>query len=105
MSSQPEVHQTLDVRLNPMGKEEKAVSLQYVTLPDKASPQAARRQEQPGAGPLQPFLLPEQKEAMQYLNKKEVSPLPTSCGKSTDVRTEEQKSPEAHNVLEGHKLR
>ncbi|XP_010710550.3 cytokine receptor common subunit beta-like [Meleagris gallopavo] len=95
MSSLPEVHQTLDVSLNPMGKEEKAVSLQYVTLPDKASPQAARRQEQPGAGPLQPFLLPEQKEAMQYLNKKEVSPLPTSCGKSTDVRTEEQKSPEA----------
>uniref|UniRef100_A0A669Q2P8 Fibronectin type-III domain-containing protein n=1 Tax=Phasianus colchicus TaxID=9054 RepID=A0A669Q2P8_PHACC len=95
MSSQPEVQQTLDVTLNPMGKQEKAMSLQYVNLPDKASPQAAQRQEQPGASPLQPFLLPEQKEVMQYLNKKEISPLPITCGKSTDVRTEEQKPPEA----------
>lgn len=96
MSSQPEMHQTLEVTSNPMGKQEKAVSLQYVTLPDKASPQAAQRQEQPGAGPLQPFLLPDQKEVMRYLNdEKEVSPLPTTCEKSTDVRTEEQKFPEA----------
>ncbi|XP_042693702.1 cytokine receptor common subunit beta-like isoform X2 [Centrocercus urophasianus] len=94
-SSQPEMHQTLEVSLNPMGNQEKAVSLQYVTLPDKASPQAAQRQEQLGAGPLQPFLLPEQKEATQYLNKKEVSPLPSTCGKSTDMRREEQKCPEA----------
>ncbi|POI19747.1 hypothetical protein CIB84_016507 [Bambusicola thoracicus] len=96
MSSQPEMHQTLEVTSYPMGKQEKAASLQYVTLPDKASPQAAQRQEQPGAGPLQPFLLPDQKEVMRYLNdEKEVSPLATSCEKSTDVRTEEQKSPEA----------
>ncbi|XP_021239504.1 cytokine receptor common subunit beta-like isoform X2 [Numida meleagris] len=96
MPSQLEMHQVLEVTSNPMGKQEKSVSLQYVTLPDKASPQAAQRQEQPGAGPLQPFLLPDQKEEMQYLNgKKEVSPLPTTCGKDTAVRTEEQKSPEA----------
>ncbi|XP_032301693.1 cytokine receptor common subunit beta-like [Coturnix japonica] len=95
-SSQSEMHQTLEVTSNPMEKQEKAMSLQYVTLPDKDSPQAAQRQEQSGAGPLQPFLLPDQKEVMRYLNyKREVSPLPTCCGKSTDVRTEDQKSPEA----------
>ncbi|XP_065599099.1 LOW QUALITY PROTEIN: cytokine receptor common subunit beta-like [Cyrtonyx montezumae] len=96
MSSQPEMHQTLEVTSNPMEEREKAASLQYVTLPDKASPRAAQRQEQPQAGPLPPFLLPDQKEVMQYLNdKKEVSQLPTACGKDTDVRTKEHKSPEA----------
>ncbi|OXB60897.1 hypothetical protein ASZ78_014449 [Callipepla squamata] len=96
MSSQPEMHQTLEVTSNPMGEQEKAVSLQYVTLPDKASPQAAQRQEQPQADPLQLLLLPDQKEVMQYLNdKKEVSQHPTTCGKDTDVRTKEHKSPEA----------
>ncbi|NXK49800.1 IL3RB protein, partial [Chauna torquata] len=99
MSSQPEVLQALDVTLktlNPVGNQEKSVSLQYVTLPKEVCPQAPQRQEQPGAGPLQPFLLPDQKEMMQHLNdEEEVSPLPPAWGKGTNVRTEEQKSPKA----------
>ncbi|NXL86429.1 IL3RB protein, partial [Alectura lathami] len=100
MSSQPEMHQTLEVSLNPTGKQEKSVSLQYVTLPDKVCPQAPWRQEQPGAGPLQPFLPPDQKETMQNLSdQQEVSPLATTCGKGTNVRTEEKKSPKAPGCL------
>ncbi|XP_010190718.1 PREDICTED: cytokine receptor common subunit beta-like, partial [Mesitornis unicolor] len=92
MSSQPDTHQTLEV--DSVGVREKSVSLQYVTLPKEDCLLAPQRQEQPGAGPPQPFLLPEKKETVQQLdNKKEVSPAPPACGKGTDVRTEEQKSP------------
>ncbi|XP_040400726.1 cytokine receptor common subunit beta-like [Cygnus olor] len=95
-SSQPEMHQPLDVTPNPVGNQEKSVSLQYVTLPNEVCPQAPRRQEQPGAGPQQPFLLPDQKETMQHLNdEKEVSPLPPAGGQGTNVKAEEQKSPKA----------
>ncbi|NXI66727.1 IL3B2 protein, partial [Anseranas semipalmata] len=100
MSSQPEMHQTLDVTLNPVGNQEKSVSLQYVTLPNEVCPQAPQRQEQPGAGPRLPFLLPDQKEMMQHINdEKEGSPLPPACGKGTNVRTEEQKSPKAFGCV------
>ncbi|XP_074682658.1 cytokine receptor common subunit beta-like isoform X2 [Strix aluco] len=94
MSSQPDMHQTLEV--DPVGAREKSVSLQYVTLPKEDCPQAPQRQEQPGAGPPQPFLLPAQKEMMQHLDdEKEVSPAPPACRKGTNMRTEEQKSPKA----------
>ncbi|NXE85472.1 IL3B2 protein, partial [Cochlearius cochlearius] len=94
MSSQPDMHQTLEA--DPVGVREKSVSLQYVTLPKEDGPPAPQRQEQPGAGPPQPFLLPEQKEMMRHLNnKQEVSPAPPACGKGTNVRPEEQKSPKA----------
>uniref|UniRef100_A0A8B9BEF7 Fibronectin type-III domain-containing protein n=1 Tax=Anser brachyrhynchus TaxID=132585 RepID=A0A8B9BEF7_9AVES len=96
MSSQPEMHQPLDLTLNPVGNQEKSVSLQYVTLPNEVCPQAPRRQEQPGAGPQQPFLLPDQKETMQHLNdEKEVSPLPAAGVQGTNVKPKEQKSPKA----------
>ncbi|NXC44027.1 IL3RB protein, partial [Penelope pileata] len=95
-ASQPEMHQSLELTPGPTGKQEKSVSLQYVTLPDKVCPQAPQSHEQPGAGPAQPLLLPDQKEVMQHLNdRKEVSPLPSACGKGTSVRTEEQKPPKA----------
>ncbi|KAM7131200.1 cytokine receptor common subunit beta-like isoform 1-T1 [Ciconia maguari] len=94
MSSQPDMHQTLEG--DPVGVREKSVSLQYVTLPKEDWPRAPQRQEQPGPGPPQPFLLPDQKEMMQHLNnEKEVSAIPPACGKGTNVRTEEQKSPNA----------
>ncbi|XP_005016046.4 cytokine receptor common subunit beta [Anas platyrhynchos] len=96
MSSQPEIHRPLDVTLNPVGNQEKSVSLQYVTLPNEVCSQAPRRQEQPGAGPQQPFQLPDQKETMQHLNdKKEVSPLPPASGQGTNVKPEEKKAPKA----------
>uniref|UniRef100_A0A8C3BGY6 Fibronectin type-III domain-containing protein n=1 Tax=Cairina moschata TaxID=8855 RepID=A0A8C3BGY6_CAIMO len=96
MSSQPESHRPLDVTPNPVGNQEKSVSLQYVTLPNEVCPQAPRRQEQPGAGPQQPFQLPDQKETMQHLNdEKEVSPLPPASGQGTNVKPEEKKAPKA----------
>ncbi|CAM9978036.1 unnamed protein product [Bubo scandiacus] len=98
MSSQPDTHQTLEV--DPVGAREKSVSLQYVTLPKEDCPQAPQRQEQPGAGPPQPFLLPAQKEMMQHLDdEKEVSPAPPACRKGTNMRTEEQKSPKALSCI------
>ncbi|KAK4831613.1 hypothetical protein QYF61_018373 [Mycteria americana] len=98
MSSQPDMHQTLEG--DPVGLREKSVSLQYVTLPKEDWPQAPQRQEQPGPGPPQPFLLPDQKEMMQHLNdEKEVSAIPPACGKGTNVRTEEQKSPNAPSCI------
>ncbi|KAF1582593.1 Interleukin-3 receptor class 2 subunit beta, partial [Eudyptes moseleyi] len=98
VSSQPDMHQTLAV--DPVGVCEKSVSLQCVTFPKEDCPQAPQRQGQPGAGPPQPFLLPEQKEMMQHLdNEKEVSPAPPACGKGTNVRTEEQKSPKALSCI------
>ncbi|KAM9637555.1 cytokine receptor common subunit beta-like isoform 1-T5 [Morphnus guianensis] len=97
-SSQPHMHPTLGV--DPVGVREKSVSLQYVTLPKEDCPQAPQRQEQPGAGPAQPFLLPGQKEMMQHLDdEEEVSPAPPACGKGTNVRTEEQKSPKALSCI------
>ncbi|KAM6092751.1 cytokine receptor common subunit beta-like [Theristicus caerulescens] len=98
MSSQPDMHQTLQV--DPAGVCEKSVSLQYVTLPSEDCPQVPQRQEQPGAGPPQPFLLPDQKEIMQHLDdEKEVSPAPPACGKGTNMRTEEQKSPKTLSCI------
>ncbi|XP_050756149.1 cytokine receptor common subunit beta-like [Gymnogyps californianus] len=98
MSSQPDMQATLEV--DPVGAREKSVSLQYVTLPKEDCPQAPQRQEQPGAGPPQPLLLPDQKETMQRLDdEKEVSPAPPACGKGTNVRTEEQKSPKALSCI------
>ncbi|KAF1664154.1 Interleukin-3 receptor class 2 subunit beta, partial [Aptenodytes patagonicus] len=98
VSSQPDMHRTLAV--DPVGVCEKSVSLQYVTLPKEDCPQAPQRQGQPGAGLPQPFLLPEQKDMMQHLdNEKEVSPAPPACGKGTNVRTEEQKSPKALSCI------
>ncbi|XP_053910131.1 cytokine receptor common subunit beta [Cuculus canorus] len=92
MSSQPDVRHTLAV--DPVGIHGKSVSLQYMALPKEDSPQAPQRQEHPGAGPPQPFLLPNEKHIMQHLNnEKEVSPAPPAYGKGVNVRTEEQKSP------------
>ncbi|NXW44949.1 IL3B2 protein, partial [Nyctiprogne leucopyga] len=98
MSSQPDMHQTLEV--DPVGVLEKSVSLQYVTLPKEDCPQAPQRQEQPGAGLPQPFPLPDQKETMQHLSdEKEVSSNPLACGKGTNVRRDEQKSPKALSCI------
>ncbi|KAF1474702.1 Interleukin-3 receptor class 2 subunit beta, partial [Pygoscelis antarcticus] len=98
VSSQPDMHRTLAV--GPVGVCEKSVSLQCVTLPKEDCPQAPQRQGQPGAGPPQPVLLPEQKDMMQHLdNEKEVSPAPPACGKGTNVGTEEQKSPKALSCI------
>ncbi|NXN70245.1 IL3B2 protein, partial [Himantopus himantopus] len=98
MSSQPDMHQTLEV--DPVGVREKSVSLQYVTLPKEDCPQAPLRQEQPGAGPSQPFPLPDQKEVTQHLeDEKEVSPAPPACGKGKNETTEEQKSPKALSCI------
>ncbi|XP_061867996.1 cytokine receptor common subunit beta [Colius striatus] len=85
MSSQPNIHQTLEV--DPVGVHEKSVSLQCVALPKEDCPQVPQRQEQPGAGPPQPFLLSDQKEKMQHLG--------AACGKGASVRREEQKCPKA----------
>ncbi|KAM6291556.1 cytokine receptor common subunit beta-like [Porphyrio hochstetteri] len=94
MSSQPDMHQALQV--DPVQVRERSGSLQYVTLPKEDCPQAPQRHEQPGAGPAQPFLLPNQKEMTQQLNNgKEVSPTPPTCGEGTNIRTEEHKSPKA----------
>ncbi|XP_010295022.1 PREDICTED: cytokine receptor common subunit beta-like, partial [Phaethon lepturus] len=94
MSSQPDMHRTLAV--DPVGVHQKSASLQYVTLPKEDCPQAPQQQEQPGGGPPQPFLLPEQKQKMQHFDsEKEVSPAPPAWGKGTNGRTEEQKSPRA----------
>lgn len=98
MSSQPDMHPTLAV--DPVGVREKSVSLQYVTLPKEDCPQAPQKQEQPGAGPPQPFQLPDQKETMQHLdNDKGVSPAPPACGKGTNDRREEQRSPKALSCI------
>ncbi|NXC19584.1 IL3B2 protein, partial [Corythaeola cristata] len=97
-SFQPDMHQALEV--DPVKVREKSVSLQYVTLPKEDRPQAPQRQEQSGTRPPQPFLLPDQKERMQHLNnEKEVSPAPPACGKGTNMRTEEQKSPKALSCI------
>ncbi|NXK15333.1 IL3B2 protein, partial [Herpetotheres cachinnans] len=94
MSSQPDMHQIPEA--DPAGVCEKSVSLQYVTLPKEDSPQAPQRQNQPGAGPPQTFLLPHQKEKMQHLeDEKEVSLAPPACGEGANMRTQEQKSPKA----------
>ncbi|NXP44389.1 IL3RB protein, partial [Heliornis fulica] len=94
MSSQPDTHQALEV--DPEGVHEKSASLQYMTLPKEDCPQAPQRQEQPGAGPPQPFLLPSQKKTMQHLNnEKEVSLAPPACGEGRNVRMEEHMSPKA----------
>ncbi|KAM6306939.1 cytokine receptor common subunit beta-like [Podargus strigoides] len=98
ISSQPDIHQTLAV--DPVGVREKSISLQYVTLPKEGCPQAPQRQGQPGADPSQPFLLPDQQEMMQHLSdEEEVSPATLVCGKGTDMRTEEQKSPKAPSCI------
>ncbi|NXF39707.1 IL3B2 protein, partial [Nyctibius bracteatus] len=95
MSSQPDMHRTLEV--HPVKVCEKSVSLQYVTFPKEDCPHASQRQEQPGTRPPQPFLLPRKKEMIQHLNdEKEVSP---ACGKGTNMRTEEQKSPKALSCI------
>ncbi|NXP44388.1 IL3B2 protein, partial [Heliornis fulica] len=94
MSSQPDTHQALE--MDPEGVHEKSASLQYMTLPKEDCPQAPQRQEQPGAGPPQPFLLPSQKKTMQPLNnEKEVSLAPLACGEGRNVRMEEHMSPKA----------
>ncbi|XP_062444567.1 cytokine receptor common subunit beta [Rhea pennata] len=94
MSSQPDMHQALQAV--PAGIHGKSVSLQYVSLPKEACPQAPQRQAQPGALPLQPFLLPGQKEMMQHLSKgEEISPAQADCGKCMNVRPEGQNSPVA----------
>ncbi|XP_065487868.1 cytokine receptor common subunit beta-like isoform X2 [Caloenas nicobarica] len=96
MSSQPDMHQTLQVNLP--GVHEKSASLQYVTLPKEDCPQAPQGQEQPGAGPPQPF--PDQKETMQHLSDEQEVPLaPPACGKDTNMTTEEQKSPKALSCI------
>ncbi|KAM6290352.1 LOW QUALITY PROTEIN: cytokine receptor common subunit beta-like [Porphyrio hochstetteri] len=93
MSSQPDMHQALQV--DPVQVRERSGSLQYVTLPKEDCPQAPQRQEQPGAGPAQPFLLPNQKEMTQHLNNgKEVSPTPPACGEGTNIGTQDT-SPKA----------
>jgi len=97
MSSQPDMHQTLE--LDPVEVREKFISLQHVTLPKDDCPQAPQRQEQPGAGPPQPLLLPHQKEMMQHLSDEKVSPALPDCGKGMNVRTEEQKSPKALSCI------
>ncbi|KAM6136881.1 LOW QUALITY PROTEIN: uncharacterized protein FYW35_010340 [Pterocles gutturalis] len=98
MSSQPNMHQTLEV--DPVEVREKSVSLQYVTLPKEDCHQPPHRQGQPGEGPPQPLLLPDQKEIMLYLDdEKEVSPAAQAGGKGTDVRREEQKSPKALSCI------
>ncbi|XP_009982111.1 PREDICTED: uncharacterized protein LOC104377095, partial [Tauraco erythrolophus] len=98
MSFQPDRHQTLEV--DPVGVHEKSISLQCLTLPKEDRPQAPQRQEQPGARRPQPFLLPDQKEMWQHLvNEKEVSRAPSACGKGTNMRTEEQKSPKALSCI------
>ncbi|NXI42049.1 IL3B2 protein, partial [Galbula dea] len=97
-SSQPEMHQTLEV--DPAEVCEKSASLQSVTLPKEDCPQAPQRQEQQGAGPPQPFLLPDQKEMMQHLNNdEEVSLVPPACGEGMNVRMKEQKSPKALSCI------
>ncbi|NXJ76257.1 IL3RB protein, partial [Trogon melanurus] len=98
MSPQLDMHQTLQV--DQVGVLKKSISLQYVTLPKEDGPQAPQRQEQPGAGPPQPFLLPDQKEVTEYLDKEEeVSRAPLSCAKGMNMRTEEQKSPKALSCI------
>ncbi|NWX70481.1 IL3B2 protein, partial [Alca torda] len=98
MSSQPDVHQTLEV--DPVGVREKSVSFQYVTLPKEDCPQAPQRQEQPGADPSQPFLPPHQKEMMRQVDdEQEISLAPPVSGKGTNVRREEQKSPKALSCI------
>ncbi|NWX21765.1 IL3B2 protein, partial [Aegotheles bennettii] len=98
MSSQTDMHQTLAA--DPVGVREKSVSLQYVSLPKEDCPQGPQRQEQPGADPSQPFLLPDQEEMMQNLDdEKEVSPAPPGCGKGKHVRTEEQNCPKALSCI------
>ncbi|NXJ72606.1 IL3B2 protein, partial [Rostratula benghalensis] len=94
VSSQPDMPHTLEV--DPVGVREKSVSLQYVTLPKDDSPQTPQRQEQPAAGPSQPFLLPDQKEVTWHIDdEKEVSLAPPTCGKVMNKRREEQNSPKA----------
>ncbi|XP_005511334.2 cytokine receptor common subunit beta [Columba livia] len=96
MSSQPDMHQTLQVNL--AGLHGKSLSLQYVTLPKEDCPHAPQGQEQPGAGPPQPF--PDQKEMMQHLSdQKEVPLAPPACEQDTNMRTEEQKSPKALSCI------
>nr|XP_021138044.1 cytokine receptor common subunit beta-like isoform X1 [Columba livia] len=96
MSSQPDMHQTLQVNL--AGLHGKSLSLQYVTLPKEDCPHAPQGQEQPGAGPPQPF--PDQKEMMQHLsNQKEVPLALLACEQDTNMRTEEQKSPKALSCI------
>ncbi|NXY77796.1 IL3B2 protein, partial [Glareola pratincola] len=98
MSSQPDVHHTLDV--DPVGVREKSVSLQYVSLPKEDCPQAPQKQEQQGADPSQPFLPPDQKEMMRRVDdEQEVSLAPPVSGKGTNVRTGEQKSPKAFSCI------
>ncbi|XP_057276651.1 cytokine receptor common subunit beta [Pezoporus wallicus] len=101
-SSQPDMHQTLEK--DPVGLREKSVSLQYVTLPKEDYPQSPQRQNQPGKGPPQPFLLPAEKEMMQHPDdEEEVSPAPPACGEGTKVR-KEQKSPEALGCITSPQL-
>ncbi|KAM8820034.1 LOW QUALITY PROTEIN: cytokine receptor common subunit beta-like [Eudromia elegans] len=77
----------------PAGIHGKSGSLQYIILPKEACPQAPQRQAQPGALPLQPSLLPHQREMMQHLSNREgISPAQPTCGKCTHVRPEGQKS-------------
>ncbi|KAK2544102.1 hypothetical protein Q9966_002110 [Columba livia] len=96
MSSQPDMHQTLQVNL--AGLHGKSLSLQYVTLPKEDCPHAPQGQEQPGAGPPQPF--PDQKEMMQHLSdQKEVPSALLACEQDTNMRTEEQKSPKALSCI------
>ncbi|NWH76614.1 IL3B2 protein, partial [Piaya cayana] len=94
MSSHPDMHHTLAA--DRVGTSEKSVSLQYVNLPKEDCPQASQTQEQTGADPPQPFLLPDEEHLMQNLNnEKKVSLAPPAYGKGMKVRTEKQKSPTA----------
>ncbi|NXE35833.1 IL3B2 protein, partial [Ptilorrhoa leucosticta] len=93
VSSHPDIPQTLE--MDSVGLSKKSVSLQYVTLPREDSPQAAQRQNQPGAAPPKD-LLPHQKEMMRHLDdKEEVSWASRACGEGTNKGTEEQNSPKA----------
>ncbi|NWW49657.1 IL3RB protein, partial [Pedionomus torquatus] len=91
VSSQPDMHQTLEG--DPVGVHEKSASLQYVTLPKEDGPQPSQRQEQPAAGPSQPFLLPDQKEVAQHIDDE--TPASSACGEVMNMRREDQKSPKA----------
>ncbi|NXD10038.1 IL3RB protein, partial [Nothocercus nigrocapillus] len=96
ISSQPDIHRALQAV--PAGIHGKSGSLQYyVSLPAKeACPQAPQRQAQPGALPLQPSLLPYQKEKRQHLsNGEDISPAQPARGKCMHVRADGQKSPVA----------
>lgn len=98
LACQPEVHQPLDMDSAEVG--EKAVSVQYVTLPKQDCPQPPQKPEQPDPRPPQCFLPPDQKKMMQHQDtEEEASPAPPASGKGIDMRTEEQKSPKTPSCV------